>query len=480
MQRPPVDHDHNQLATLKSCGHIGAGKNECALSIIPVQVKSSKSDQIIETYAFLDSGSSATFCTEQLMSKLHIKGRKTSIMLRTLSQEKCIPSSLVTGLEVAGLKSSDFVALPDAYTQQEMPVTKDNVIRKEDLSKWAYLQKVTLPVIDAKVELLIGSNAHKVMEPWEVINSEQGGPFATRTHLGWIVNGPLGGSDPGTTDCQAVTCNRISIARIEELLISQYNQDFSERASEDKPEMSVEDKKFTKCLNNSVKLEDGHYVLDLPFRRENQVLPNNRPVAEQRLRGLKKKFQRHEQFKKEYSDFMSEVIAKKYAEVIPCEQLEKADGRVWYIPHHGVYHPKKKTLRVVFDCSASYQGTSLNSELLQGPDLTNSLVGALVRFRLEPVAVMADIRSMFHQVRVAAKDVDFLRFLWWPEGDVDQRAVEHRMLVHLFGAVSSPSCASFALKRTAEDNKGNFASEVIHTIKNNFYARPTASLFGCF
>ncbi|KAK0154203.1 hypothetical protein N1851_003715 [Merluccius polli] len=43
---------------------------------------------------------------------------------------------------------------------------------------------------------------------------------------------------------------------------------------------------------------------------------------------------------------------------------------------------------------------------------------------------MADIRSMFHQVRVSAKDVDFLRFLWWPEGDVDQRAVEHRMLVH--------------------------------------------------
>lgn len=468
-EKPPMDSDCGKPITPKSCGHIGAGKNDCALSIIPVQVKNGKSDQIIKTYAFLDSGSSATFCTEELMSKLHIKGRKTSIMLRTLSQEKRIPSCLVTGLEVAGLESSDFVALPVVYTQQEMPVTKDNIIRKEDLSQWPYLQKVNLPFIDAKVELLIGSNAHKVMEPWEVINSEQGGPFAIRTHLGWVINGPLRGYDPGVINCPAVTCNRISIARIEELLISQYNQDFSERAFEDKPEMSVEDKKFMKCANSSVMLQDGHYILNLPFRSENPVLPNNRPVAEQRLLGLKKKFQRNEQFKKEYANFVSDIIDSKYAEVIPHEELKKTDGRVWYLPHHGVYHPKKKTLRVVFDCSASYQGTSLNSELLQGPDLTNSLVGVLVRFRLEPVAVMADIRSMFHQVRVSPKDVDFLRFLWWPEGDVNQSAVEHRMLVHLFGAVSSPSCASFALKRTAEDNKGNFSSEVISAIKNNFY-----------
>ena len=50
--------------------------------------------------------------------------------------------------------------------------------------------------------------------------------------------------------------------------------------------------------------------------------------------------------------------------------------RVWYVPHHGVYHPKKpEKLRVVFDCSADFQGHSLNHHLLQGPDLTNSLVG---------------------------------------------------------------------------------------------------------
>ncbi len=43
------------------------------------------------------------------------------------------------------------------------------------------------------------------------------------------------------------------------------------------------------------------------------------------------------------------------------------------------------------------------------------------------------------------------------------------MVVHLFGATSSSSCASYALKRTAEDNTGYFSAEATNTVKNNFY-----------
>lgn len=77
----------------------------------------------------------------------------------------------------------------------------------------------------------------------------------------------------------------------------------------------------------------------------------------------------------------------------------------------GCYHTRK-TIRVVFDCAATYRGTSLNKELLQGPDLTNTLLGVFLRFCQEPIAMMADIDRMFHQVRVPPEDVDFLRFLW--------------------------------------------------------------------
>lgn len=43
------------------------------------------------------------------------------------------------------------------------------------------------------------------------------------------------------------------------------------------------------------------------------------------------------------------------------------------------------------------------------------------------------------------------------------------MKVHLFGAVSSPSCANVALQKAAESNKDTFEAMAIETIKSNFY-----------
>ena len=82
---------------------------------------------------------------------------------------------------------------------------------------------------------------------------------------------------------------------------------------------------------------------------------------------------------------------------------------------------------------------------------------------------MADIESMFLQVRVPLEDSNALRFLWWPNGDLQSEPEEYQMLVHLFGATSSPSCASFALRQTAEDNKNDFDPVTVETVQRNFY-----------
>ena len=107
--------------------------------------------------------------------------------------------------------------------------------------------------------------------------------------------------------------------------------------------------------------------------------------------------------------------------------------------------------------------------LYKGPDLTNSLIGVLTRFRQDRIAVTADIQSMFYQVRVSNGDSSFVRFLWWENGDMTRELQEYQMLVHLFGALSSPACANFALRKTAEDNKDSFSLEVTNTVKRNFY-----------
>ena len=126
----------------------------------------------------------------------------------------------------------------------------------------------------------------------------------------------------------------------------------------------------------------------------------------------------------DYKAFIDNLLDKSYARKIPPEHLCKSDGKVWYIPHHSVYHPHKP------GCSCRYKGTSLNDHLLKGPDLSNHLIGVLLRFREERVAFMADIESMFYQVKIPDSDADSLRFLWWTNGDLTKDPEEYQMLVH--------------------------------------------------
>lgn len=104
-------------------------------------------------------------------------------------------------------------------------------------------------------------------------------------------------------------------------------------------------------------------------------LPNNRALAEHRLKLLGKRLGRDPDLFGKYSNVIDDHLRKGYCEKVPVSSLSRGDGMVWYLPRHPVLHPEKpdKT-RVVFDCAAKYANTSLNDLLLQGPDFNNSLV----------------------------------------------------------------------------------------------------------
>ena len=125
---------------------------------------------------------------------------------------------------------------------------------------------------------------------------------------------------------------------------------------------------------------------------------------------------------------------------VPRDQLNPTGKPLWYLHHHaGFHHHKPDKLRVVFYCAAKFRATSLNDQLMQGPDFTNNLFGVLNRYREESIALVSDIEAMFHQVRVDPNDYDALRLLWWPDGHLTQRPAEHRMEVKLFGSTSLPT-----------------------------------------
>ncbi|XP_075533172.1 uncharacterized protein LOC142566217 [Dermacentor variabilis] len=164
---------------------------------------------------------------------------------------------------------------------------------------------------------------------------------------------------------------------------------------------------------------------------------------------------------------MNELFIKGHAEEAPPLHV---DEECWYLPIFGVHHPQKPDqIRVVFDSSAQYEGASLNNVLPTGPDLTHNLVGILIRFRQEPVAVTADVQQMFYSFMVREDHQNYLRFLWFKGNDISREIIECRLKVHVFGNSPSPAVATYGLRRTAQQAAPRFGEDARKFVERDFY-----------
>ena len=463
--------------------------------ILPVWVHhiSNPEDKIL-VYALLDDQSDGCFVKETTMNKLKASGPDVQLDLSTVLGSEKISCKKVTGLVVRGYYETEEIPLPHVYSRVNIPANQTHIPKPETAQSWPHLRKIASKLMpyrsDVEIGLLIGVNCLRAIKPIEIIPGNQLDQYAKKTALGWGIIGAVQRNVYVNND-QELSVYRVMISevsegedkmcyfafqtRVKEVLdpakvLKMFELDFSERHVEGHS-LSYEDRKFMDIMKSEIhQLSDGHYEMPLPFRNEKIELPNNRVLAVSRIKHLKRKLLKDEQYHRKYTEFMSDIIEKGHAEVVPADETPPRNRQIWYIPHHGVYNLKKPDkLRVVFDCSATYQGQSLNQHLLQGPDLTNNLTGVLCRFRLERVAFICDIEGMFHQVTVNAKHRNFLRFLWWKDGNLKEEPEEYQMTVHLFGATSSPSAASFALKTTADDYEEKWGSEAANFIRDEFY-----------
>ncbi|XP_055520958.1 uncharacterized protein LOC129715113 [Leucoraja erinacea] len=227
--------DVNAITSPQVTAHIGAGEKACIFSILPVQVRNRETNVVLQTYAFLDHGSSATFCTENLMRRLDITGEKVKIQMRTMNKEKDYQSYYITNMEISSLDEDNFIPISEVFTHETMPVGRQNVPRCEDLQQWPYLKEVKITKINSDIDLLIGTNALRALEPVQIIRSQKDGPYAMKTLLGWVIYGSLCKNKESTSkmNCRAVAVNQISTGKLEKLLMKQYNHDFNESTSQD-------------------------------------------------------------------------------------------------------------------------------------------------------------------------------------------------------------------------------------------------------
>ena len=171
----------------------------------------------------------------------------------------------------------------------------------------------------------------------------------------------------------------------------------------------------TRAMNVSettTALNNKHYEIGLLWKTDNPKLPMNRKLVENRLISLEERLERNPVIKKGIKK-QSTSIYRKVTQKITQNKIRNSSGITNFKSHHCVLNTKKANkVRVVFDAGAKFKGISLNYNLLKNPDLLNSLIAILIRFRLGQYAEIGGIEQIFHQLQVKESHQDALRFLW--------------------------------------------------------------------
>ena len=333
------------------------------MCILSAKIRAAAHGKNILTYAMLNNCSQGSFVQEALVQKMQTPGRKTILNLKTLNGERSESTKAIEGLQVAGSKNgSTLIKLPRIYTRKHLPVDKKEVATSDKIEEWNYLKTISSEITqtdDIEVGLLIGTNCIKVLEPLTLIAINNGGPYAYQTRLGWCIVGPIGNMvdkdsigyhriavqyaiSSKTADHQFVVEESMKDISLEEMLQEMHQNDFVEKKVfnvngllENMVEISKDGKAFLKTDEKLATKSGDHYVVKLPFKKENLIIPNNRKLVMQRLIYLKRRFKKDTEFFEDYKQFMSNLLVKEYAKRMDDSPV----GKTWYMPHNAVYIP---------------------------------------------------------------------------------------------------------------------------------------------
>ncbi|XP_074652764.1 uncharacterized protein LOC141907094 [Tubulanus polymorphus] len=420
----------------------------------------------VSTFALLDSASEISIINSDLAWELGLKGKPQTLTMNTLNYSSTVQSEIVS-LSIRGIEvDAKPVRISRAWTRSDAFKCP---AQPASINQMGHLRDLNIPcVFSDQIKILIGADVPKVHLQLEIREGDNDfEPIGINTPLGWCVMGPSI-ADPATYSVSVNSCT--SSISSDDLLHQQVEQFWTvESMKSEKPVLSSDDSKALQILEETCCLIDSHYQVGMLWKDRNSSMPDNRFLALKRFRNLERRLLADSKLCFDYSKTLNGYIEKGFARKINDGECESC-GRIWYLPHHAVRNQNKpgKT-RVIFDAAATYRGVLLNNQLLTGPDLLNNMVGVLQRFRFGPIALVADVGAMYHQVRVTESDTDALRFLWKEDMTQGGDPSEYKMLVHIFGAADSACVANYCLKRSAIDNCALYSSVSVDAILNDFF-----------
>nr|CAI5828954.1 unnamed protein product [Callosobruchus analis] len=281
-----------------------------------------------------------------------------------------------------------------------------------------------------KIDGIIGASIFPSILGNTHISGESGSPTALETVFGYVIMGQVPDIAVNGTAC--------IFLKIEDVPKRQLLQ----------PE-ELECEKFFSATRDA----SGKFVVALPFRCSPKTLGESKFLAQSRLLSLERRLNKDQNLRIEYNKAMQDFLDQGHMRIL---HENEGNGPSYYIAHHPVIKIGSSTpVRVVLDASSpTDNGVSLNDILYCGPKLQTDIVALLLNFRLFKVAVTADIRQMFRQIKVIPEHWRFQRLLWRfkPESEVQV----FDLTVVAFGMKCSPYLALRTVKELVNREGRNY------------------------
>ncbi|XP_065182223.1 uncharacterized protein LOC135812933 [Sycon ciliatum] len=409
--------------------------------------------------ALLDSGSQRSFITAALAKRLQLPvENEERLYLNTMAATKSKSFNSQSFQLVVNLRDGNMAQIMvNTLPTITNPIVKQAVQQTdlaflEQLSPTALADSVPHAMETVNIDFLIcadyfwqlvGNNVITLPSGLKLVSSEFGylltGCSSVRDECSNDDTTSLVVSSSGSIFSGAA---RVSNRNTEDSVLSQFWQ-LENIGIKDSP-YANDDEIALAQFRKTTEYSEGRYSIQWPWKPDDteDQLPSNYGLALGRIKSLAKRLASDGQLLESYDKVIRQQLAKGIIEEV---QLSGISGKQHHFPHHPVVTPAKSTkVRTVYDASAKASATSpsLNDCLYRGPVLLPDLCGLLMRFRLKPIVISADVEKAFLQISIQPSDRDVTRFIWYkdcatPE-KVNGNVTAYRFCRVPFRVVSSP------------------------------------------
>ncbi|XP_053686708.1 uncharacterized protein LOC128736255 [Sabethes cyaneus] len=421
--------------------------------------------QQMKSFAFLDDGSSSTLLDSSIAMALGITGPTDNFSLSwtgNISREE--KGSQRVTVVISGDRKQ--FKLNNVRTVQELRLPCQTMQYEELQQIHPHLKGLPIRSYkEATPGIIIGLEHVRLLTSLRVREGGDNEPVATKTRLGWCIFGKSSADETVLEQLNFHHSNDLDNRELHERMRHYFA--IEESSVTIKPE-GKDDKRAREIMETTTRRVNGSFETGLLWKFDSFSFPDSYPMAVRRMKALEKRFSKDPVLAGKVRETITQYESKGYARLITSKELQSTDpSKVWYLPLGVVQNPKKPNkIRLIWDAKARAGGVSFNDMLMPGPDLLVALVAVLLRFRQRNIAVVGDIREMFHQILIRNEDKQSQRFLYRPSEELSPQI--YVMNVATFGATCSPSLAQFVKNKNASEFAERFPRAAKAIIENHY------------